>query len=70
MGLLRVDAGAGPDRGVLVSEGKGAVHGGGSVADADGEDLADAGGVGGGDDGGGVVVEVEVSVGVDEHGLL
>ncbi len=68
VGLLRVDAGAGPDGGVLVGEGEGTVHGGGAVADADGEDLADAGGVGGGDDGGGVVEEVEVSVGVDEHG--
>lgn len=69
VGLLGVDAGGGEDAGVGVGEVESAVHGGRAVADAYGEDLMDTGGVGGGEDGGGIVVEVEVCVGVDEHGF-
>ena len=83
MGLLGVDAGGGVEvrcgvvgDGWIISDLEGAVHGFGAVADADGEDGRDAGGVGVGQDGGegagigGVGVEVEVGVGVDQRYFL
>ena len=76
-GLLGVDAGGGEEggeggvggEGAGVGQFQGAVHGFGAVADADGQDGPDAGGVGSEEDGFavGVGVEVEVGVGVDEH---
>lgn len=73
VGLLGVDADAGVDAGCLgmglVGDLEGAVHGGGAVTDADGEQGFDAGGVGAGEDGREVFVGVEVAVGVDQHVL-
>lgn len=78
-GLVGVNAGGREDPGEAGVAGEGAgvgdlerpVHGVGAVADADGEDGGDAGGVRAAEDGVAfcIVVEVEVGVGIDEHGL-
>jgi hypothetical protein len=76
-GFVGMDSGGGIDAGdvgaagVVVGEFGGAVHGVGAVADADGEDGFDSGGVGTLEHRlavAVVAVAVEVSVGVDEHG--
>ncbi len=71
--LLRVNAGGREElqggSGVGVREFEGAVHRGGAVADADGEQGPEAGVAGAVEDGGQVGVVVEVAVGVDEHGF-
>ena len=77
-GLVGVDAGGGEQAGLAgvgeqgagARELEGTLHGVGPVADADGEDGGHAGGLRAGEDVGtlGVVVEVEMGVGVGEHG--
>jgi hypothetical protein len=73
-GFLGMDAGAGVDGGEIRGSGRfgdfeGAVHLVGAVADADGEDGVDAGGVGAGEDLREVAgrVHVEMGVRVDER---
>ena len=72
-GLLRflwMDAGAGVDVWVGSGDIESAVHGGRTIAYADGQESVDAGGFGIGEDSCEVIwfgVEVEMAVGVDEH---
>lgn len=72
--LLRVDADRGEEAQggpcVLVGERKRAVHGGGPIADTDGQQRMDAGRLRFLQDGGEVGIVVEVAVGVDQHNSL
>ena len=65
--FLRMDAGGGPNFRMRASEIKRAVHGIGTVADADREQLADAGFACVREDRRNILVVVEMAVGVDEH---
>ena len=67
VGFLGVDAGCCEDFRVCIGEIQSYVHVRGTVADTDGEKLADAGGASVGEDCGDVFVVVEMTVRVDEH---
>jgi hypothetical protein len=75
-GFMGMDAGAGPDSGdlrssrVFAADIEGAMHGVGTLSNADREDLVNAGGVGALKQGGSVFVvarAVEVGVGIDHR---